>query len=193
MTIPTELSEEQRINKAKNYFRCKQNTAFRDSNATELLYKFDNIKLQDLDEFDYETHGPALAKLTASNLFEIGANSIYITEIGMTIIYRLKSGDMEIRPDTYTTKHKLNMVNDWFRRKAAEVFLHEPSLILISKLYEDIFIENTCFDYETNTIALAKLTAAGFCSINDNCMHLTPQGHQFIESIINDSNLKESI
>ena len=38
------------------------------------------------DDFDFCQHGRALAKLTAANFCEVGANSIYITEPGQRFI-----------------------------------------------------------------------------------------------------------
>ena len=51
------------------------------------------------EQFDFCRNGRALAKLTAANFCEIGANSVYITEPGQNFVDNIKEqgGSMDSR------------------------------------------------------------------------------------------------
>ena len=184
MSTISPISEEQRLKNANEYFRCKRIAVYNDKNAVALLYEFYNKKLQEITDFNFKINGLSLAKLTAANIFEISANSIYITEPGMAIIYRLKSGDMEMRPHPYAINHQLDMINNWFKRKAAEVFIYDNALILLDELYQKISIQKFDFDYKNNSIALSKLTGASFCNIGKHNIFLSESGYKFVNNLI---------
>lgn len=75
-----------RLDNANNHFRRKAADVLGDEDAVVLLaeiYQMASIRIRD---FDSCQHGIALAKLTAANFCEIGANLIYITEAGQSFI-----------------------------------------------------------------------------------------------------------
>ena len=75
-----------RLTNANNHFRKKAADVLGDDDAVLLLsrlYHESSIKHSD---FDACQHGISLAKLSAANFCEIGANFIYITEAGQGFI-----------------------------------------------------------------------------------------------------------
>ena len=78
---------------------------------------------------------------------------------------------------------RLANANDYFRRKASEVFNDEASLSLLASMYRNVVVDIAGFDSCGNGIPLAKLTAAGFCEIGANVVYITEAGQQFIGSI----------
>ncbi len=184
MTVLFEITNEQRLDNANRYFRRKCASVVNDSNAKNLLNEFYDKILIDINEFNFETNGLSLAKLTAANLFEIGANVIYITTKGINLINRINTGNMSIKNNEYTIEQRLNLINVYFRRKASEVLIDEPSLTLLAYLYKNILIERNNFNYKDDSLALAKLTAANFCSISANSVFITDAGFAFVKSVI---------
>ena len=80
---------QQRLNNANRHFKRKAAEVFSDADAIRLLAElYESINL-DTEEFDTCQHGIALAKLTAANFCEIGADVIYITEAGQRFIEAL--------------------------------------------------------------------------------------------------------
>ena len=87
-TLVNDLAEElrQRLESANAHFRWKAATVLGDEDAIRLLatlYQVFNIEILELD---MHKNGIALAKLTAANFCEIGANVIYITDAGQDFI-----------------------------------------------------------------------------------------------------------
>ena len=84
---PNETEElRQRLNNANTYFRRKATDVLVDEDAVRLLidlYERSTIRMTD---FDTCKNGFALARLTAANFCEVGANLIYITEGGQNFI-----------------------------------------------------------------------------------------------------------
>ena len=75
-----------RLSNANDHFRRKAAEVLGDNDAVLFLshiYQESSITLSD---FDACQHGISLAKLTAANFCEIGANFIYITEAGQGFI-----------------------------------------------------------------------------------------------------------
>ena len=78
-----------RLDDANRHFRRKASAVLGDEDAVRLLAKVYQVVTLDLEEFDTCEEGIALAKLTAANFCEIGANVIYITEAGQSFIEEL--------------------------------------------------------------------------------------------------------
>ena len=75
-----------RLDNFNRHFRRKAAAVLNDDAALRLLAAMYSNVVVETDEFDFCKHGRALAKLTAANFCEIGANSIYITESGQRFI-----------------------------------------------------------------------------------------------------------
>ena len=80
-------------------------------------------------------------------------------------------------------QQRLDNANAYFRRKAAEVFTDDAALRLLAALYQDGAIDLADFNSCEHGIPLAKLTAANFCEVGANVIHITESGQHFIESI----------
>ena len=78
-----------RLDNANNLFRRKAADVLGDEDAVLLLANLYEHSSINLTEFDTCQHGIALARLTAANFCEIGANVIYITEAGQNFIESL--------------------------------------------------------------------------------------------------------
>ena len=76
----------QRLANANDYFRRKASEVLNDEPALSLLAAMYQGVVVEIVEFDFCNNGMALAKLTAANFAEIGANIIYITEAGQRFI-----------------------------------------------------------------------------------------------------------
>ena len=83
--------------------------------------------------------------------------------------------------ETEDLRHRLDMANNHFRWKAAEVFGDEDAVRLLAELYQRSTIKIAEFDTERQGIALAKLTAANFCEIGANLIYVSEAGQRFIE------------
>ena len=80
----------QRLANANDYFRRKATEVVSDDAALRLLATLYEAVVVDISEFDSCKDGLSLAKLTAANFCEIGANVIYITESGQRFIDSIK-------------------------------------------------------------------------------------------------------
>lgn len=187
MYTSSEITNEERLHNGNMHFRRKCASVINDTdtNAIRLMNEFYDKILININEFNFKTDGLSLAKLTAANLFEIGANVIYITDKGINLIHRINTGNTSIKNNEYTIEHRLYLMNSYFKRKASEVLIDEQSLVLIAYLYENISIERNNFNYKDDSLALSKLTAANFCAIGENNIFITDAGIDFIKSIIN--------
>ena len=82
------------------------------------------------------------------------------------------------------TNHRLDQMNSYFRLKAAEVFNDEASVRLLARLYESHALAYRDLPInETNGVALARLTAAGFCEVGPLRARITDDGQRFIDNI----------
>lgn len=87
-TLVNDLAEElrQRLESANAHFRWKAAAVLGDEDATRLLATLYQVFNIEISELDMRKNGIALAKLTAANFCEIGANVIYITDAGQDFI-----------------------------------------------------------------------------------------------------------
>ena len=79
----------QRLNNANNHFRWKAAEVLGDEDAVRLLVKLYQRSTIRIAELDTCQDGISLARLTAANFCEIGANLVYITEAGQGFIESL--------------------------------------------------------------------------------------------------------
>ena len=84
-------------------------------------------------------------------------------------------------------RQRLDNANDYFRRKAAEVYSDESALDLLTILHKAVVVEIADFDPVKDGIPLAKLTAANFCEIGANVIYITEVGQRFMESAVGTS------
>ena len=82
-------------------------------------------------------------------------------------------------------RHRLEDVNSYFKRKAADVFTDESAVRLLANLYRSSSAQFSDLDTSEFGIPLAKLTAAGFCEIGGNAVQISDSGREFVESIQN--------
>ena len=80
-------------------------------------------------------------------------------------------------------QQRLANANDYFRRKASEVFNDEDALRLLSSLYQDVVVDISDFDSCKDGLSLARLTAANFCEVGVNVIYITEAGQRFIDSL----------
>ena len=83
--------------------------------------------------------------------------------------------------ETEELRQRLNMANNHFRWKAAEVFGDEDAVRLLAELYQRSTIKLAEFDTGRQGIALARLTAANFCEVGAKIIYITEAGQRFIE------------
>ena len=76
----------QRLANANSFFQRKASEVLTDEAALKLLAAMYQDVVVNISEFDACNNGISLAKLTAANFCEIGANVIYITEAGQRFI-----------------------------------------------------------------------------------------------------------
>jgi ABC-type branched-subunit amino acid transport system ATPase component len=69
-----------------NYFALKADEVLIDEPSLGLLAKLHEAVVVEISEFDACENGIALARLTAANFCEVGANVIYITEAGQRFV-----------------------------------------------------------------------------------------------------------
>ena len=79
----------QRLDNANNHFRWKAAEVLGDEDAVRLLIELYQQSTIRIAEFDACQDGISLARLTAANFCEVGANLIYITEAGQRFIESL--------------------------------------------------------------------------------------------------------
>ena len=76
----------QRLDSVNTYFGRKADEVFIDESALNLLAALYDKIVVPTSEVDVGTQGAALARLTAANFCEVGANVIYITEAGQLFV-----------------------------------------------------------------------------------------------------------
>ena len=79
----------QRLDNANNHFRWKAAEVLGDEDTVRLLIELYQQSTIRIAEFDACQDGISLARLTAANFCEVGANLIYITEAGQRFIESL--------------------------------------------------------------------------------------------------------
>ena len=82
-----------------------------------------------------------------------------------------------------TLRERLLNANDYFRRKASEVFNDDAALRLLSEMHQRVVVDIPELPLGEEGLALAKLTAANFCEIGAKVIYITQAGQRFIESI----------
>jgi hypothetical protein len=75
-----------RLSQANTYFARKADEVFIDELSLKLLATLYEQTVVPTSELDVGTHGASLARLTAANFCEVGANVIYITEAGQQFV-----------------------------------------------------------------------------------------------------------
>ena len=75
-----------RLANVNNYFALKADEVLIDEPSLGLLAKLHEAVVVEISEFDACENGIALARLTAANFCEVGANVIYITEAGQRFV-----------------------------------------------------------------------------------------------------------
>ena len=90
VSVKNETEElRQRLDNANNHFRWKAAEVLGDEDAVRLLIELYQQSTIRIAEFDACQYGISLARLTAANFCEVGANLIYITEAGQRFIESL--------------------------------------------------------------------------------------------------------
>lgn len=82
---------------------------------------------------------------------------------------------------------RIEAVNEYFRIKAGKVFGNTKALEILSELRSKQVIprdEWGQFDINQNAVALAMLSAAGLCQVDDYSISITNEGKQFIDDIL---------
>ena len=80
-------------------------------------------------------------------------------------------------------RHRLANANDYFHRKASEVFNDVAALELLDTMDRDVVVDISDFNFCEDGLPLAKLTAANFCEVGATVIHITEAGQRFIESL----------
>ena len=80
-----------RLDRANRHFRRKVGAVFNDDDAVRLLAQMYSEMVVETSDFNFCEHGRSLAKLTAANFCEVGANGIYITGRGQRFIESLNT------------------------------------------------------------------------------------------------------
>ena len=78
-----------RLDRANRHFRLKASAVFNDPDALDLLTRMNTQILVETSDFDFCNDGRSLAKLTAANFCDVGANGIFITDRGRRFIAKL--------------------------------------------------------------------------------------------------------
>jgi len=89
--------------------------------------------------------------------------------------------------DILSYASRIEAVNQYFRAKAGQVFENAKALEILSELRSKQVIprdEWGQFDINQNAVALAMLSAAGFCEVDDYSISITNEGKQFIDGIL---------
>ena len=84
---------------------------------------------------------------------------------------------------TENLRHRLANANDYFRRKASEVFNDQAALDLLKALYQDVVVDIAAFDVCESGLPLARLTAANFCEVGAKVIYITEAGQRFIDTL----------
>ena len=80
----------QRLENANGHFHRKASEVLNDEAALRLLESMHRRVFVEIPDFDSGRDGISLAKLTAANFCEVGANTIYITEAGQKFVESIK-------------------------------------------------------------------------------------------------------
>ena len=126
--------------------------------------------------FDEETVGGWVSWPSSTDLMGLAATR-------EPAAYAAQSLRMAWVDPTEELRHRLDNANDYFKRKANEVFTDDVALRLLAAMYQSRFIEIADFDPCKQGIALAKLTAANFAEIGANIIYITESGQRFIKGI----------
>lgn len=89
--LDTETELRHKLANAAGYFRRKTSAVLNDDASLRLLADIHEAGVMEKSDFDPCEHGFALAKLTAANLCEIGANVIYVTPVGRRFIKTIEN------------------------------------------------------------------------------------------------------
>ena len=82
-----------------------------------------------------------------------------------------------------STRQRLAIANDYFHRKATEVFNDKSALQLLEKMRRDVVWDIADFDACQYGITLAKLTAANFAEVGAKVIYITEAGQRFMKSV----------
>ena len=93
-----------------------------------------------------------------------------------------RSGRIDSRP-TEHMRQRLANANDYFRRKASEVFNDKAALDLLEVMHRDVVVDISDLDICEHGLSLAKLTAANFCEIGAKVVYITEAGQRFMNSL----------
>lgn len=80
-------------------------------------------------------------------------------------------------------RQRLANANDYFRRKASEVYTDQEALDLLSALYQQVVVDISKFDACSQGISLSKLTAANFCEVGAKTVFITEAGQRFVDTL----------
>jgi hypothetical protein len=80
-----------RLDRVNRHFRRKAGAVFNDVDALGLLTRMNSKIVVETSDFDFCNGGRSLAKLTAANFCDVGANGIYITDRGRRFIAKLNT------------------------------------------------------------------------------------------------------
>ena len=69
-------------------------------------------------------------------------------------------------------RQRLANANDYFRRKASEVFNDKAALDLLEVMHRDVVVDISDLDICEHGLSLAKLTAANFCEIGAKVVYI---------------------
>ena len=75
--------------------------------------------------------------------------------------------------------------NDYFRRKATEVYNDQGALDLLKSMDQNVVVDISNFDIGELGLPLSKLTAANFCEVGATVIFITDAGRNFIGSLRN--------
>ena len=89
--------------------------------------------------------------------------------------------DWSVTVEAY--RDRLANANDYFRRKAAEVFMDDTALSLLGELERSFTVNLADLNIHERGLALAKLTAAGFVEIGARVIYITEAGQRYVQSI----------
>ncbi len=88
---PSLIEAQTRLERVNRHFRRKAGAVFNDDDAVRLLARLYADSVMEIAEFNFCEDGQSLAKLTAANFCEIGANGVYITDRGKQFIDTLNA------------------------------------------------------------------------------------------------------
>ena len=80
-----------RLDRVNRHFRRKAGAVFNDVDALGLLTRMNSKVVVETSDFDFCNDGRSLAKLTAANFCDVGANGVYINDRGRRFIAKLNT------------------------------------------------------------------------------------------------------